>query len=609
MRYLRFALLATLCCHALVAQSPKIVVDQGYLSSNPTPGSKAHIWAQQNTATRVFGGWTGDVQYLLDPLAPYTTFQVPNADVDLKATYRTVPAWTVRSAVLNGSPVSYHIPPNPVGLAFIFHGTGGSGADQFTGSELLSFLRDLVAAGFGVAAFDSLDRDAKRWNNTTTGPTNPDVVRLNGIIAAMRTQQLISPTLPLVAFGHSNGGHFSTFSSMEMKWAAVSISSIQGSEPASLVYNGPVAWWLPKNDDHPIVGPEGVATSLTRYETHVNRGLHGRHTIQQPMPLFPERFARSSYVTMADSLEVYGIFKAKAWLDENDFLLQNPNRFDWRSALPARYTNLMKDSIRAQLGASYMTHDFGNYTPHITIDLFLRGVGLKPVVRPVSGASYAGPGLAPDSIATIFTSALATGLEVAANGPQPNLRGVNAVLRSVTGSETPAPWLYVSQGQGSFVVPAGLSAGDFVLKIQTEDRRMAFPMTIAETMPGIFTANASGQGAPAAAILRVAPSNSRSIEFSFARGANGFEAVPIRFGNDRLFLDLYATGVRGSGSVQVLLGGELLTPRYAGPQSQFAGLDQVQIELPRSFAGRGRVGAAIISGGVQSNVVELNFVN
>ncbi len=602
--------MAALLCLGALAQTPRIVVEQGYLGKNPKAGAKAHVWAQQNTATRVFSGWSGDVQYLLDPLAMYTSLIVPNADVNLKANYRTVPAWAARLATLGGIPVTYYIPPDPIGLVFDFHGTGGTGAGLFTGSEFLSLHRDLVAAGFGVASFDCLNRESGQWNTSITGSTNPDIVRLNGIISAMRSQGLISTTLPLLAFGHSNGGFFSHFSSMVMNWAAVSISAVQGSLPASTTYTGPVVWWMPKNDDHPQVGlAGGVATSVARYELIANRGLHARHTIQEEIPLYPERFTRSLFLTMADSLEVYGIFKSKGWIDENDFLIKNPNEIDWRPALPSRYTDGMKLAVSGQLEGTYMTHEFVNITSHITIDIYLRALGRKPSVRPVSGASFAGESIAPNSIATVFTGGLASGLQIASSGPQANLAGAAAVLRSTTGVETPVPWFFVSPGQGSFLVPNGLAAGNMTLKISSGDRKASFPTRIASTSPGIFTANGNGQGAPAAVILRVAPDNARTTEFPFVLGAAGFEAAAIRFGEDRLFLDFYATGVRGSTAVQVLLGGETIAPLYAGAQPQFIGLDQVTIELPRSFAGKGKVEAVIVAGGVRSNTVELNFGN
>ncbi len=605
----RLSILLSISSLALLAQAgPTLTVDQGYLSRHRTPGTTAHVWAQQNTATRVFAGWAGDTQHLLDASAPYTTFLVPTTNVALRATYRTVPAWTHTTANFNSIPVSYYIPPSPIGLVFLFHGTGGTGLGHFTGSEFLSLARDLVAGGFAVAAFDCLNRETGQWNTTIAGTENPDVVRLNGVITAMKAQGLVAQDIPLFAFGHSNGGQFSHFSSPVMRWTAVYISCVQGSASASASYTGPVAWWMGKNDDHPQVGPAGVTASVARYEQHVNRGLTGRHWITPAMPLYPERIARSNlYVSLADSQEVYNIFKAKGWLDANDFLTRNPNEDYWRSSMPARFTAAQLTSTTGQLEATNAGHEFSNITPHIILDHFLQALGRRPVTRPVSGASFTGTSIAANSIATIFLGGLADGLEVGANGAQANLRNVRGALRSAAGVELPVQWFFVSPGQASFLVPAGAALGNATLKIDAGDRRWSFPTTIAPTAPGIFAANGNGQGAPAAVILRVAPDGSRSTEFPFAAGSAGFVAAPIRFGEDRLFLDLYATGVRGSSDVQVILGTETITPLYAGAQPQFPGLDQVTIELPKAYAGRGTVTVSLVAGGVRSNAVALNF--
>jgi len=592
---------------AAAAQAVTLTVDQGFSSKNPQPGAIAHVFARQNTSTTVFDRWTGDVQFLLDPLAPYTTLVVPNANVQLRATYRTVSSWTARTGTFNNIAVTYYIPPNPLGMVFHFHGTGGTGAVLFQSSEFVSVTRDFVAAGFGVVAFDCLNRTTGQWDTTIAGAANSDVVRLNGIITAMKAQSIIAQDIPLFAFGHSNGGFFSHFSAQVMNWRAVAISSVQGSLAAATGgYSGPVMWWMPKNDDHPLVGQAGVATSLQRYEQIANRGLLARHIITGPMPLYPERFTRSAILTLQDSQEIYQLFKTNGWIDTNDLLTRNPNEGFWRSALPTRFTELMKSSIQIQLESTYTTHEFGNYVPHIIVDHFLRALGRRPALRPVNGASYAGDNVAPASIATIFTEALASGLLIGSSGPQAALGGVSAVLRSSGGTETPVRWFFVSPGQGSFLLPEG-AAGNYSLKITSGDRRWSFPMAVAATSPGIFTANGNGQGVPAAAILRVSPDNNRSIDSPFSPTPAGFVAAPLRFGEDRLFLDLYATGVRGSSNIQVLFGNETITPLFAGAQSQFPGLDQVTFELPRSFANRGKVDVVIVAGGVRSNAVELNF--
>lgn len=103
------------------------------------------------------------------------------------------------------------------------------------------------------------------------------------------------------------------------------------------------------------------------------------------------------------------------------------------------------------------------------------------------------------------------------------------------------------------------------------------------------------------------PDNARSTEFPFVAGAAGFEASRIRFDGDRLFLDLYATGLRDASTVRIEVGSETIVPLYAGAQPQFIGLDQVTFELPASLAGRGRVEVRVIAGEVRSNAVELLF--
>jgi uncharacterized protein (TIGR03437 family) len=77
-----------------------------------------------------------------------------------------------------------------------------------------------------------------------------------------------------------------------------------------------------------------------------------------------------------------------------------------------------------------------------------------------------------------------------------------------------------------------------------------------------------------------------------AQLVNGtIEPVPIDFGpsTDELFLVLFGTGLRKRSSlanVKAAIGGMDAPVEYAGPQGEFAGLDQVNIRLPRSLAAR-----------------------
>ncbi len=75
-----------------------------------------------------------------------------------------------------------------------------------------------------------------------------------------------------------------------------------------------------------------------------------------------------------------------------------------------------------------------------------------------------------------------------------------------------------------------------------------------------------------------------------------------------MFLSLFGTGNRSSlGSVRAIIGGVEAPRRFAGDQGGFTGLDQINIELPRSLAGSGLVDVTLIVDGQIANVVQINI--
>ena len=80
--------------------------------------------------------------------------------------------------------------------------------------------------------------------------------------------------------------------------------------------------------------------------------------------------------------------------------------------------------------------------------------------------------------------------------------------------------------------------------------------------------------------------------------------------NDKLYLYLFGTGIRGHsglGAVRATIGGTTATVEYAGPAPGFAGLDQVNVVVPRSLAGRGEVPVVLTVEGKVSNTVTVRF--
>jgi len=77
-----------------------------------------------------------------------------------------------------------------------------------------------------------------------------------------------------------------------------------------------------------------------------------------------------------------------------------------------------------------------------------------------------------------------------------------------------------------------------------------------------------------------------------------------------LFLILYCTGVRGrrrEQRVTVQLGDLAVVADFVGPQLEFEGLDQINIKLPRTLAGKGDVSINVEVDGLRSNTGSVTF--
>jgi uncharacterized protein (TIGR03437 family) len=115
----------------------------------------------------------------------------------------------------------------------------------------------------------------------------------------------------------------------------------------------------------------------------------------------------------------------------------------------------------------------------------------------------------------------------------------------------------------------------------------------------------------AAQILRVKSGGAQIYEAvaQFDSGQNKFVAAPIDFGDpsDRLFLLLYGTGFRNASAVALRVGTVAIPLLYAGPQGQFAGLDQANAELPRTLIGAGSVAITFTADDKTANAVTVMF--
>lgn len=234
----------------------------------------------------------------------------------------------------------------------------------------------------------------------------------------------------------------------------------------------------------------------------------------------------------------------------------------------------------------------------------------------VSAASYAGATLAQEAIAAAFGAQLATTTQVATSVPLPtSLGGTSITVRDSVGAERQAPLFFVSSGQVNYQLPPGTALGTALIYLSSGDSLLAAQTAqIAGVAPGLFTANANGQGVPAALVYRVKADNTLTVEAlaSFDAAQNRFVAVPIDLGpaGDQVFLVLYGAGIRfrsALSAVSCTIGGASASVEFADRVEGLIGLDQLNVRLPRSLAGRGEVDVILTVDGKTANTVRVAF--
>lgn len=230
-----------------------------------------------------------------------------------------------------------------------------------------------------------------------------------------------------------------------------------------------------------------------------------------------------------------------------------------------------------------------------------------------SGASYAAGTLAPEAIGTVFGTGLASAVTVASTNPLPTtLGGVELQIRDSAGVTRSAPLFYVSPTQISFQNPTGTATGSATITVLLNGAAVGQGSTTVENVtPGLFAANANGQGVAAAIALRIKADGTQTSEvlLQLNQSTNKYEAVPLTIGDatDQLFLLAFGTGFRNrSGNGSATIGGVAADVTYAGAQGTFTGLDQANIRIPRSLAGRGDVDVVLTVDGKNSNAVVIN---
>jgi len=227
------------------------------------------------------------------------------------------------------------------------------------------------------------------------------------------------------------------------------------------------------------------------------------------------------------------------------------------------------------------------------------GSTTTPTAVNASAASFRVEPLARGSIASIFGSNLSGGIRI----------------KDRSGVERAVDRLFVAtSNQINYLLPDNISNGQAEMSIGSGQTQQRALLSIVDVAPGLFTANADGRGVPAAVAVRVKVDGSQTFEpvSTFDSAARRFEPIAIDLGADgeSVFLALFGTGARNRTSLEntiVYIGGVKAPVQFIGAQGGFDGVDQINVQIPRSLAGRGDVDVLVTVDGKSANPVTVRI--
>jgi uncharacterized protein (TIGR03437 family) len=240
--------------------------------------------------------------------------------------------------------------------------------------------------------------------------------------------------------------------------------------------------------------------------------------------------------------------------------------------------------------------------------IFAAGPGTEDFTG-LSAAGLTKGVVARESIVSGFGSGLASSTVVAPSGALPTtLGGLRVSITDRAGGVSDAPLYFVSAGQINYVVPASVAEGEASVRVLRGESVIARgTLQVASVAPALFAANSDGRDTAAALVQQSTRLGAGGV-FSpvrFDTAQQRFVPVPIDLGtdSDQTFLLLFGTGIRSrpEGSVSATIGGTAVEVLYAGPQGEFAGMDQVNLRLPRDLAGRGELDVILTVDGRRAN--------
>jgi hypothetical protein len=298
-----------------------VTITNGSGGGTYNANSRVDIFANPPPAGQVFDRWTGDVAVfganaLLAPFVSHLVITVPVTPVALTATYKAAPARTP-TTVTNFNPQTppaganqttppapvtttlvHYVPAESVGIVFLLHEAGANAGAWFTTPEGALLVRDLVAAGYGVAALNSVNRNAGTWAAQAALANNLDALNHVAALNKFTADLLANAGKPVFFLGLAAGAD-AALSYANLLAAATPARNVrgavlycsEGSEAQAVTSKVPQFFALAANDD--AVGTAGIVAARSNAQLLAGRGLASGSFTNAVSPVHPGRFPRA----------------------------------------------------------------------------------------------------------------------------------------------------------------------------------------------------------------------------------------------------------------------------------------------------------------------------
>ncbi len=363
------------------ANSFKVDVVNGFGSGTYKVGDTVHIWSRTQASSEIFDAWVGNNSTFINGNNEWhSSFIMPNKDILITANFKTLNL-TMQYEKIRGKSnlknVYYYFPLNQQGIVYLFHGSNGTAQNWISSYETNSMIKDLASSGYGIIITEAeevtLNNDTNgdgslRWvSNVYDSVSNVDFANIKAITDTFYARGYASRTTTRYSIGQSNGGSCSiAFGAYFRLKASVAYCASGGAAGGFLTTTStPVLYCLQRNDNNSVMGQTGNANAISNSLSLNARGICSKYNVNQPSPLYPERFSRTGVISSILSNQVFNEIKANNLLSSKNYMkgyaqslwdaiTANPQNFPVSAAL----TSVQKNIVDEQLNCIATDHQF-----------------------------------------------------------------------------------------------------------------------------------------------------------------------------------------------------------------------------------------------------------